>query len=161
MKYLFIFAVSLFPFALAQTGGEATGGSVAGDVEGLVTVQSAYSVEETLANLEAALEENGLITVAVVDHSANAANVGLELPPTRLVIFGNPNVGTPLMQAGRTVAIDLPQKMLIYEDEAGDVYAAYNDPQYLAERHALTGVDEQLAMVSNALSNLASAATGQ
>ena len=118
-------------------------------------------MEETLANLEAALEEKGLITVAVVDHSANAANAGLELPPTRLVIFGNPNVGTPLMQAARTVAIDLPQKMLIYEDEAGDVYVAYNDPQYLAERHALTGVDEPLTTVSNALSNLANAATGQ
>ena len=96
-------------------------------------------MEETLANLEAALEENGLLTVAVVDHSANAANAGLELPPTRLVIFGNPNVGTPLMQSERTVAIDLPQKMLIYEDEAGDVYAAYNDPQYLAQRHGLNG----------------------
>lgn len=161
MKYLLILAALLFPATLAQTGGEATGGSVASDVEGLVTLRSTYSVEETLANLEAALEEKGLITVAVVDHSANAANAGLELPPTRLVIFGNPNVGTPLMQAARTVAIDLPQKMLIYEDEAGDVYVAYNDPQYLAERHALTGVDEPLTTVSNALSNLANAATGQ
>ncbi len=160
MKYLFILAALLFPFVFAQTGGEATGGG-ASSVDGLVTVQSAYSVEETLANLETALEENGLITVAVVDHSANAQNAGLELPPTRLVIFGNPNVGTPLMQSARTVAIDLPQKMLIYEDEAGDVYAAYNDPQYLAERHGLADMDEQLTTVSNALSNLANVATGQ
>lgn len=158
-QMLLVLALTLFSSAWAQTGGEASGGS--SEVEGLVTVQSAYSVEETLANLEAALEENGLITVAVVDHSANAENAGLELPPTRLVIFGNPDVGTPLMRSARTVAIDLPQKMLIYEDEAGDVYAAYNDPQYLAERHGLTGVGEQLGMVSNALSNLANAATGE
>ena len=159
MKRISFFLVTaLFSFTFAQTGGEATGGS-ASSAEGLVTVQSAYSVEETLANLETALEENGLITVAAVDHSANAANVGLELPPTHLVVFGNPNVGTPLMQSAHTVAIDLPQKMLIYEDEAGDVYAAYNDPQYLAERHGLSEVDEQLTTIANALSNLANAAT--
>ena len=127
-------------------------------MDGLVTVSSVYSVERTLSRLEAAIEENGLLTVAVIDHSGNAENVGLELPPTRLVIFGNPNVGTPLMQAGRTVAIDLPQKMLIYEDDAGDVFVAYNDPRYLAQRHGLSGVDEQLGGVSNALSNLADAA---
>ena len=161
VKHILYIFVALFPFALAQTGGETGGTAMGGEIEGLVTVQSTASVDETLANLEAALEENGLITVAVVDHSANAENAGLELPPTRLVIFGNPNVGTPLMQAARTVAIDLPQKMLIYEDEAGDVFVAYNDPQYLAERHGLSGVDEPLAMVTNALSNLANAAAGQ
>ena len=157
-RIVYVFAALLLPLAFAQTGGETGGSMTGGEVEGLVTVQSANSVEDTLSKLEAALEENGLLTVAVVDHSANAANAGLELPPTRLVIFGNPNVGTPLMQAGRTVAIDLPQKMLIYEDEAGDVFVAYNDPQYLAERHGLSGVNEPLGMVSNALSNLANAA---
>ena len=156
-QVLYICVALLFPFAFAQTGGEATGGS-ASEVDGLVTIQSANSAEETLSKLEAALEENGLLTVAVVDHSANAERAGLELPPTYLVIFGNPNVGTPLMQAKRMVAIDLPQKMLIYEDEAGDVYVTYNDPQYLAARHGLTDVDEQLGMISNALSNLAGAA---
>lgn len=157
MKYAYAVLLALIvPLALTQTGGAEM---MSGEVDGLVTVQSAYSVEETVSRLETALEENGLITVAVVDHSANAANAGLELPPTRLVIFGNPNVGTPLMQSARTVAIDLPQKMLVYEDEAGDVFAAYNDPAYLSERHGLSGVDEQLGIVTNALSNLADAAT--
>ena len=127
------------------------------EVDGLVTRESPHDVAGTVARLEGALEANGLTVVATVDHSANAASAGLELPPTYLVIFGNPNAGTPLMQASRTIGIDLPQKMLVWED-AGIVYVAYNDPAYLAERHGL----EQGGGITNiaaALSGLAEAAT--
>lgn len=128
--------------------------------EGLVTVESAASFEETAANVEGAIEEGGLNLVASVDHSENAASVGEELPPTTLFVFGNPEAGTPLMQSSRTVGIDLPQKMLVWEDEAGQVNVSYNDPEYLAGRHGLEGVDEQIETVSAALEMLAANATG-
>ncbi|NDJ60409.1 MAG: DUF302 domain-containing protein [Chloroflexi bacterium] len=126
---------------------------------GLITIESSQPVEETVAAIEAALEEAGFIIPLIVDHSANAANVDLELLPTTLIIFGNPNVGTQLMQASRSVAIDLPQKMLVWEDEDGQVYITYNDPQYLAERHGIEGMDELLGNVANALGNFANAGT--
>ena len=132
--------------------------AAAPEVPGLVVVESLHSVAQTVTQLKSALETNGLTVIAEVDHSANAESVGLTLPPTYLVIFGNPNAGTPLMQEQRTVAVDLPQKMLIWED-AGTVYAAYNDPAYLAERHGLDPQGEGLQKVSAALANLAKAAT--
>ena len=136
-----------------------TGGSGAA---GVIVRQSAKSVEETQAQLEAAIDNiDGLMVMTVVDHAANAESAGLELRPTRVVIFGNPNLGTPLMQAQQTVAIDLPQKMLIYEDEVGDVFAAYNSPFYLQERHGIEGQAETLNMVANALNALAKAATAE
>ena len=92
------------------------------------------------SRLEAALRENDLTIIDRIDHSRNASQAGLGLLPTLLIVFGNPAAGTPLMQAERTVAIDLPQKMLVYQDNDG-VFVAYNDPMYLAERHHLTGVD--------------------
>lgn len=127
---------------------------------GLVSRQSAKSVADTQAQLEAAINANDNLTLmTVIDHAANAQSAGLELRPTRVVIFGNPKLGTPLMQAEQTVGIDLPQKMLIFEDEAGDVFVAYNDPFYLKERHGVTGQDDVLNMIANALNALAKAAT--
>ncbi|MBI1299265.1 DUF302 domain-containing protein [bacterium] len=126
---------------------------------GLVTVASDSSVAETTERLEAALRERGLIVVAVIDHAANAENAGFDLRPTRLIITGNPNLGTPLMQESQTVAIDLPQKFLIWEDENGDVFVGYNDPKYLAGRHNITGQDSVLETVANALANFAQRAT--
>lgn len=75
-----------------------------------------------------------------IDHSAGAKKVDKELRPTELVIFGNPKVGTPLMQCVQTVAIDLPQKMLIWQDEAGTTWLSYNNPSYLAKRHHIRGI---------------------
>lgn len=126
---------------------------------GMVVMESPHTVDETQARLEQALEENDLILVTVVAHDQNAANVDLELRPTRLVIFGNPNVGTQLMQAAQTIAIDLPQKMLIWEDEDGAVYVAYNDPAYLATRHDVPGLQDLIDNISGALEGLAEAAT--
>lgn len=125
---------------------------------GLVTRESPHDIAGTMTRLEQALDAGGFTVVATVDHSANADSAGLTLPPTYLVIFGNPKAGTPLMQQSRTIGIDLPQKMLVWED-ADTVYVAYNDPAYLAERHGLDPQSEGIMKVSAALSGLAEAAT--
>ena len=104
---------------------------------GLVIKQSPYSVEETEQRFISILEERGLTVFTTVDHAQNAAGADLTLPPTRVVIFGNPKLGTPLMQCAQSIAIDLPQKMLIWEIEDGEVTVAYNDPRYLGGRHQL------------------------
>ncbi|MEM7132238.1 MAG: DUF302 domain-containing protein [Chloroflexota bacterium] len=124
---------------------------------GLVVVDGACSVDETVAVLESTIAERGLNVMAIVNHTANAAKVERELRPTQVILFGNPRVGTPLMQASRTVGIDLPQKMLVWEDEAGDVHLAYNDPHYLQDRHDITERDEVLTRVGGALSGIAEA----
>jgi uncharacterized protein (DUF302 family) len=94
-----------------------------------------------------------------INHTEGARKVGQELRPTELVIFGNPKVGTPLMQCGQTAAIDPPQKALIWQDENGQVWLAYNDPQYKATRHGIDGCKTVLNKVKNALKNFAKAAT--
>lgn len=125
--------------------------------EGLVVVDSPYAVEATADRLVRALEDKGMKIVARVNHAEAAAGAGLELAPTELVIFGNPKVGTPLMQCAQTVAIDLPQKALIWQDDAG-VHLAYNDPAYLAGRHNLRDCDEVLDKISEALEGFTQAA---
>ena len=148
-RYFFVFSALLF-FATAAAQVPA----------GLVVLKSANDVETTQAKLEAAITAaDGLNVMTVIDHAANAESVGLALRPTRVVLFGNPNAGTPLMQAAQSVAIDLPQKMLIWEDEVGDVFVAYNNPYYLRARHNVEGQDELLANIASALDRLAKAAT--
>ena len=128
--------------------------------EGIVVVQSANDMETTFGNLQQAIDSAGPLTiVAIVDHAANAASVGLSLRPTRLIVFGNPNLGTPLMQSGQSIGIDLPQKMLVYTDATGQVSVAYNDPAYLAERHGISDQTEILNTITGALGNLAAGAT--
>lgn len=109
---------------------------------GLVQVPSRYSVEETLRRLEAAFAAKGLQVFAVVDHSGEAEKVGLKMRPTKVVIFGSPKAGTPLMVAAPSLAIDLPLKALVAEDADGKVSVTYNSTQYLKERH---GVPEELS----------------
>lgn len=126
---------------------------------GLIVKSSPHSVEQTEARFKQILEAKGLNLFATVEHDKNAAGVGLELRPTRVVIFGNPKIGTPLMQCQQTMAIDLPQKVLIWEDDQGQTQVAYNDPQYLGGRHRLNGCGvESLKTVSGALNNLTNAA---
>jgi uncharacterized protein (DUF302 family) len=108
---------------------------------GLVQVASHYSVEETVRRLQSAFAEKGLQVFAVIDHSGEAAKVGLKMRATKVVIFGSPKGGTPLMVAAPSLAIDLPLKALVAEDAAGKVSVTYNDPAYLKERH---GVPEEL-----------------
>lgn len=102
---------------------------------GLIHLPSQYSVEQTMQRLEALLQERGVMIFARIDHSGEAAKVGLTMRPTKLLIFGSPKGGTPLMQAAPTIAIDLPLKALLWEDADGKVWLTYNDPAYLQQRH--------------------------
>jgi uncharacterized protein (DUF302 family) len=104
---------------------------------GLVQVASRYSVEETVQRLEAAFTGKGMQIFAVIDHSGEAEKVGLKMRPTKVVIFGSPKGGTPLMVAAPSLAIDLPLKALVAEDEPGKVSVTYNAPEYLQKRHGV------------------------
>lgn len=107
-----------------------------------------YSVGETLDRLEAVLREKGVTVFARIDHSAGAKDAGLTLRPTRLLIFGNPKAGTSLMQAAPTIGLDLPLKVLAWEDDAGKVHVVWNSPAYLIERHGLeAGYTKNLAAI--------------
>src|SRR5690242_15374073 len=102
--------------------------------KGLISFPSRYTVPETIKKLRAAIESHNMSIFAFVDHSGEAEKVGMRLPPTQLLIFGNPKGGTPLMQASPTLAIDLPLKALAWQDDSGKVWVTYNDPVFLQER---------------------------
>lgn len=104
---------------------------------GIVTIPSHHSVDETVERLKSILQSKGITLFAVIDHSGEAAKVGMKMPNTKLVIFGNPKGGTPLMLATPSIAIDLPLKILVAEDAQGKVWVSYNSPQFLEERHGL------------------------
>ena len=127
--------------------------------DGVIRIKSKHSVSVTVDKLETALKSKGMTIFKRVSHSDGAAKVGLELRPSELMIFGNPRVGTPLMQCQQLAALDLPQKALVYEDESGQVWFAYNDPQYIANRHNVSGCDNVISKISNALAGFSRAAT--
>jgi uncharacterized protein (DUF302 family) len=104
---------------------------------GLIQVASRYSVDETVQRLQALLAQKGLQLFALVDHSGEAEKAGLKMRPTKLLIFGSPKAGTPVMLASPSLAIDLPLKALVAEDENGKVWVSYNSPEYLQERHGV------------------------
>ena len=106
-------------------------------VEGLITIASRHSVDDTVVNIVSLLREKGIKLFAVIDHSGEAKQAGLKMPSTRLLIFGNPKAGTPLMLAAPSAAIDLPLKLLVAEDAAGKVTISYNSAEYLGKRHRL------------------------
>ncbi len=106
-------------------------------VHGLAHLSSPYTVTETIARLKAILMAKGLAVHAHIDHSGDAARVGLEMNPAELLIFGSPRAGTPLMKASPTAAIDLPLKALAWQDADGKVWLSYNTPEYLAARHSI------------------------
>jgi len=126
---------------------------------GLISVKSARDVGPTADRLETALKQKGMNVFTRINHAQSAQNIGLQLRPTVLIIFGNPKVGTPLMQCRQSAAIDLPQKALIWQDENGTVWLTYNDPDYLVERHQIAGCDEVVKKIKGALGNFAKAAT--
>jgi uncharacterized protein (DUF302 family) len=105
--------------------------------KGLVRIPSRYSVPETLERLETLLQSKGLKIFARIDHSGEAAKVGLEMLPTQVLHFGSPKGGTPVMLAAPSVAIDLPLKALVAEDDQGKVWVTYNSPEYLQRRHGI------------------------
>jgi len=123
---------------------------------------SPLSVDQAYSQIKSAIESNPKLTVmAEVNHQANAAGAGLDMPPSRLIIFGNPNMGTPLMKASATTAIDLPQKMLVYQNEQGQTIIVYNDPAHLALRHGISGQADRLRKMSAALDGIAEAGVGR
>ena len=107
------------------------------DTPGFVSRRSNHSVEETVAKISAVLAARNVKLFALIDHSGEAASAGLSMRPTKLLIFGNPKAGTPLMVASPSAAIDLPLKILVWEDADGAVWASWNSVEYLAERHRL------------------------
>src|SRR4029077_8769690 len=105
--------------------------------KGLIDVPSSHSVDETVTKLEGILQAKGITLFALVDHSGEAAKAGMKMRPTKLLIFGNPRAGTPVMLAAPSSAIDLPLKILVWEDDQGKVWITYNSPTYLQTRHNL------------------------
>ena len=126
MKNILI-AVVFAVFSLSSVAAE----------NGLISKPSKYSVPETLDRLEAAVKSKGITVFARIDHSGEAAKVGMKMRPTQLLIFGNPKTGTALMNSSPSIAIDLPLKALAWEDENGKVWLSYNSPAYMKQRHDL------------------------
>jgi uncharacterized protein (DUF302 family) len=133
---------------------------VAQAADGLVALKSPHGAAETMSRFEAAVKQRGLNVFARIDHAAGAANVGKTLRPTELLIFGNPQGGTPLMECAQSAGIDLPLKALVWQDESAQVWLGYNDPGFVAQRHGAAGcpVVENLR---KALSGLAEAAVAR
>lgn len=125
--------------------------------EGIVQYESNYSVKETADRFENIAQSKGLTVFARIDHQKNANSVNLELRPTEVIIFGNPKVGTPLMQCTQNVAIDLPQKVMISEDANHAVWLSYNNPDYLMKRHDIKGCDAVIEKISGVLGQLSTA----
>lgn len=126
--------------------------------DGVIDVQSDFTVQETADRLEGVLNEKGMTIFRRVKHSEAAGKIGVDLRETELVIFGNPKVGSPLMKCRQSVAIDLPQKALIWEDEESRTWISYNDPRYLEKRHAIDGCEAVIAKIEKALAGITRAA---
>jgi len=124
---------------------------------GIVRILSQHSVDDTVQKLKDILQTKNVTLFAVVDHSGEAAKAGLTMPNTKLLIFGSPKAGTPAMLAAPSIAIDLPLKILVAEDHAGEVWVSYNSTQYLGDRH---GVPAELMKNLAVIEALANAATG-
>jgi uncharacterized protein (DUF302 family) len=129
-------------------------------MEGLTTIPSSFGPKETMDRLEAEIRAKGMTVFARIDHAAGAAEVGLTLRPTDLIIFGNARGGTPLMQASQTAGIDLPLKALVWQDAAGQTWLSYNEPSWIVQRHGLGVRAEIVGNLSVALSAISRKATG-
>jgi uncharacterized protein (DUF302 family) len=128
--------------------------------EGLRTLQSLHGPGETLDRLEAAVTKHGMTIAARIDHAAAAEKVGLALRPTVVLVFGNPRTGTPAMRRVRTLAIDLPSKMLIWQDDKDMTWLAYNDPAWLLRRHGIVD-DGTVDVLHDLLESIAGEAAGR
>jgi len=131
--------------------------SIAAD--GIIDIKSMFNVKETADRLEGIFTTKGMTIFTRINHSENAKNVGIELRDTELIIFGNPKVGSPLMQCQQSVAIDLPQKALIWKNAQGTVWISYNDPRYLQNRHDIPGCNEVITKIGAALAGITKAAS--
>ena len=147
MKKLIVLLVLILTYAIPSMADN-----------GVISVQSDFDVTETADRLESILNNKGMTVFSRIDHSEGARSVGIELRDTVLLIFGNPKVGSPLMKCQQVVALDLPQKALIWEDGDDAVFVSYNDPTYIKTRHNLSGCGEVLAKIERALSSFTKAA---
>jgi uncharacterized protein (DUF302 family) len=130
--------------------------------DGLITLPSNYGPKETMDRLEAEIRASGMVVFARVDHAAGAAQAGLSLRPTEVLIFGNAKAGTPLMQAEQTIGIDLPLKALVWQDANGKVWLSYNEPSGLAQRHGLpAGAKAMVDTMADGLRGLARKSTAK
>ena len=127
------------------------------ETNGIVTIPSHQSVDQTIEKLQALLQAKGVRLFALVDHSGEAQKAGLHMPPTKLLIFGNPAAGTPLMLASPTIAIDLPLKILVWESPDSQAWISYNSPAYLMARHGVPSDLERNIAVIEALAKNAAA----
>ena len=143
LRSLLIVALALLPLGSLQAA------------DGMASRPSAYSVTETVDRLEAVLRSRNFTVFAKIDHAAEASKVGLTMPPTQLLIFGNPRGGTPLMLAAPMIAIDLPLKVLVWQDSAGKVSVSYNTADFLRQRY---GLNEEQAKPLGAVEALVAAA---
>ena len=119
--------------------------------EGLTTIASGFGPKETMDRLEAEVVAKGMKVFARIDHAAGAAEVGLTLRPTELIIFGNARGGTPLMQSVQTAAIDLPLKVLVWQDAANETRLSYNEPSWIAQRHGVTNTEQVVTKMTGVL----------
>ncbi|MFP2768276.1 DUF302 domain-containing protein [Oceanisphaera sp. KMM 10153] len=126
--------------------------------DGMVDIESTFTVKETADRMEHILKEKGMTVFNRINHAQGAGNVGIDLRDTELLVFGNPKVGSPLMRCRQSVAIDLPQKALIWQDEENKVWISYNKPGYLEKRHDITGCEEVISTVEKALAGMATSA---
>lgn len=127
----------------------------------LVKLESKFGVQETIERLSASLETKGIKVAARIDHAAAAKAAGMELPPTQVVLFGNPKLGTPLMQSNPEIGIDLPLRILAWQDKAGKVWVGYTAPEVMKGRYGITDRDEIFSTMRAALTGLTRDAGGQ
>ena len=128
--------------------------------EGLTDIPSHFGPKETMDRVETEVRERGMNVFARIDYAASAAEVGLTLRPTELIIFGNARGGTPLMQSVQTVGIDLPLKALVWQDAAGKTWISYNEPGWIAQRHGVANAEPILSKMADLLSAISTAAAG-
>ena len=129
-------------------------------IAGLTTIPSSFGSTETTDRIENAVREKGLTIFSRIDHATGAADVGLPLRPTTLLIFGNARGGTPLMQAGQTAGIELPLKVLVWKDAASKTWISYNEPSWIAQGHGLTNVDPVVDKITALLRAVTAKAAG-
>ena len=127
-------------------------------IEGLTTIASNFGPKETMDRLETEIRTKEMEVFASIDHAAGATEVGLNLRPTKLIIFGNARGGTPLMQSAQTIGIDLPLKALVWEDAAGKTWISYNEPSWIVQRHGIANAERIVAKMADLLSAISTAA---
>ena len=130
-------------------------------IEGLKTIRSAFGPGETLDRLTTEINSRGMTIFARINHAALAADAGLTLPPTEVILFGNPRGGTPLMQVNQTIGIDLPLKALVWQDLSGTTWMSFNEPEWLATRHYISGHGAVIGGMNKVLGAVAAVVAGR